>query len=255
MIMSTSNSQKIFNVHSRSVLRCQELAGKQNEKYFVLALQSAETFCKCLDPSKGNEHFGLTSQEATSLSEAKFEELYRLLLSFYALVLTEFHIDGTNPETITDTEKVVGSYYIQKLRGDSSIDSPDAPLRGMDLTDYRATVLVERIIGGRQHNVPQIRETLLYTAHKMLAISLEKVARGGCFIATAVYGSPFHSNVVLLRQLRDNHLLSTVWGRAFVHLYYRVGPKLARFVSTRRKLRTLIRTLLDAIVSAIRPNA
>ena len=252
--MSTSNSRKISNVHLRVLQRCQKLAGKQNEKYFVLALRSAETFCTGLDPNKGNQHYGLTASEASALSESQFEQLFTLLLSFYALVHTESFTEGTNAETLTDTEKIVGGDDIRRLRNTSSVDSSSLP-RGYCSTDYRAADIVDSIIGGRQRNLPQIRETLHYTAYRMLGMSIMKVAKGGCFVATAIYGGQDHPNVYDLQQFRDKYLLPTRAGRAFVHFYYRIGPTLARFISNRPVLHKLTKTFLDLTVAAIRPRA
>lgn len=54
----------------------------------------------------------------------------------------------------------------------------------------------------------------------------------GCFIATAVYGDADHPDVRLLRKFRDEVLLSSVFGRATVHLYYFVSPTMVAFIRT-----------------------
>jgi subtilisin family serine protease len=43
---------------------------------------------------------------------------------------------------------------------------------------------------------------------------------GGCFIATAAYGSVMHPYVEKLRQFRDRHLLTNGIGKRFVEAYY-----------------------------------
>lgn len=52
-----------------------------------------------------------------------------------------------------------------------------------------------------------------------------------CFIATAAYGSPFDRNVGVLRQFRDEHLMSSRAGRFFVDTYYRVSPAAAEWIA------------------------
>ncbi len=74
---------------------------------------------------------------------------------------------------------------------------------------------------------------------------------GGCFIATAAYGSYLHPQVQLLRQFRDDHLLTTAPGRAFVALYYRCSPPLADFISRHTVLRGVTRILLTPVVMAV----
>lgn len=71
---------------------------------------------------------------------------------------------------------------------------------------------------------------------------------GGCFIATAAYGSALHPKVVLLRQFRDQYLMTTPLGRWFVKLYYRVSPPLARVIAANETLRTIVRIGLAPVV-------
>lgn len=74
---------------------------------------------------------------------------------------------------------------------------------------------------------------------------------GGCFIATAAYGSYLHPKVATLRHFRDRHLLTNAPGRLFVALYYRVSPPLARAVGEHASLRAGARTLLAPLLFAV----
>jgi len=74
---------------------------------------------------------------------------------------------------------------------------------------------------------------------------------GGCFIATAIYGSPSHPNVEILRAFRDQVLLQTQWGRAVVDYYYRHSPALAGYITEHGFLRSLLRALLVPVVWVI----
>lgn len=51
---------------------------------------------------------------------------------------------------------------------------------------------------------------------------------GGCYIATAVYGSYDAPEVIVLRKFRDNYLLHRCWGKLFVKVYYTISPFLVR---------------------------
>ncbi|NIS62587.1 MAG: hypothetical protein GTO13_18345, partial [Proteobacteria bacterium] len=53
---------------------------------------------------------------------------------------------------------------------------------------------------------------------------------GGCFVATAAYGSYLNPHVKTLRGFRDEFLTSNSLGRKFVHFYYRYGPLMANQV-------------------------
>nr|NIO21048.1 hypothetical protein [Candidatus Aenigmarchaeota archaeon] len=55
-------------------------------------------------------------------------------------------------------------------------------------------------------------------------------SEGGCFIATAAYGSYLNPHVKTLRGFRDEFLTPNPLGRKFVHLYYRYSPRMANQV-------------------------
>lgn len=71
---------------------------------------------------------------------------------------------------------------------------------------------------------------------------------GGCFIATAAYGSYLHPQVRLLRDFRDNHLLTNAPGRAFVGFYYRNSPPVADFIAKHSLLRGITRLALTPVI-------
>jgi len=72
---------------------------------------------------------------------------------------------------------------------------------------------------------------------------------GGCFIATAAYGTPTAKQIDVLREFRDVVLLKSTLGSRFVALYYQFSPPVADFIAGHELLRTLVRELLvDPIV-------
>lgn len=66
-------------------------------------------------------------------------------------------------------------------------------------------------------------------------------SKGGCFIATAVYGNELKPEVVLLRQFRDEVLLQNLLGKLFVKFYYAISPSLANAVEEQEQIKTFIR--------------
>jgi hypothetical protein len=71
---------------------------------------------------------------------------------------------------------------------------------------------------------------------------------GGCFIATAAYGSYSERHVLVLRRFRDTCLLTSRTGRAFVNWYYATSPPIADVIRENRLLKTGVRISLLPLV-------
>jgi hypothetical protein len=71
---------------------------------------------------------------------------------------------------------------------------------------------------------------------------------GGCYIATAVYGSYDEPQVIILRRFRDDILEKTTAGRWFIDVYYKLSPKIASKLKNRQILNKLVKNILDTLV-------
>ena len=86
------------------------------------------------------------------------------------------------------------------------------------------------------------------------AISKKIKEGGGCFIATACYGNYDAPEVLILRQYRDEKLLKSLFGKAFVKFYYSVSPFFAKIISKSDLLKKSIRKyFLTPIVTKLEP--
>lgn len=71
-----------------------------------------------------------------------------------------------------------------------------------------------------------------------------------CYIATATYGTPLDRNIDVLRDFRNDILLTTPIGKAFVSTYYATSPPIADALRENDELRTATRvTLIAPLVS------
>ena len=70
-----------------------------------------------------------------------------------------------------------------------------------------------------------------------------------CFIATAAYGTPMAEEIGILRQFRDEYLLTNPMGNALADLYYRVSPPMAEFITAHPSLKPIVRTGLVPAVA------
>jgi hypothetical protein len=72
---------------------------------------------------------------------------------------------------------------------------------------------------------------------------------GGCYIATAVYGSYDSPQVLVLRRFRDDTLSKSTLGRLFIKFYYRFSPPVADRLKNTRRLNSIVRRILDKFVN------
>ena len=191
-------------------------------------------------------------------------------------------IDGTNPHRITgDGKDKVGWYswspdgsrilYDSKVDGDYEIYSvnPD----GSDLKQ-----LTNNDFDDRYASWSWIGDKIFFTTNRDGNAEIYSMDADGknpvnmsndpsdeilpatstvhgkpiCFIATASYGSYLSSEVIVLREFRDDYLLTNDIGRAFVEFYYKYSPPIANYIAEHSLLRSLVRLCLTPIVYGIK---
>jgi len=70
-----------------------------------------------------------------------------------------------------------------------------------------------------------------------------------CFIATAAYGTPMAEEIQILREFRDEYLLTNPLGQVLVGVYYIVSPPIAEFITEHPSLKPIVRAgLVPAVV-------
>ena len=78
---------------------------------------------------------------------------------------------------------------------------------------------------------------------------------GGCLIATATYGSELAPQVQLLREIRDNQLLNTESGSAFMQtfndIYYTFSPTIADYERENPYLKEAVKLAITPMITSL----
>lgn len=114
-------------------------------------------------------------------------------------------------------------------------------------------MLNDKGIEGLNHGIAkyvEIAENESVESLNNIDVNNIKFKSSGCFIATAVYGSPLANEVIILKTFRDNFLLKLTLGRFFVKFYYWISPTIAKTISKNNYLKNVTRRIL--IVPLIR---
>ncbi|RZN14345.1 MAG: hypothetical protein EF812_05695 [Methanosarcinales archaeon] len=88
----------------------------------------------------------------------------------------------------------------------------------------------------------QANERVIYENGESIELNLTATKSvSPCFIATAAYGTPMHEDIDVLRDFRDEYLMTNAVGRVFVKVYYTTSPPIADVISENEVLRTVVR--------------
>jgi len=96
-------------------------------------------------------------------------------------------------------------------------------------------------------NVNDASTSITMNSDYSITANFEK-SGGGCFIATAAYGTPVAEEIENLREFRDKYLMTNPVGKGLVEFYYRVSPPIAEFITKHPSLKPIVRVgLLPAV--------
>ena len=189
-----------------------------------------------------------------------FADLDLLLRFLYALNVREHITDATSRgERPTRSFGCNTALYLRNLC-DSALASKDevswrfAQYGGSDywksyqLTDaqYRKFLTYFSLDkAGVSTQTPASQPARSTSSTKATAAATSTQQSGGCYIATAVYGSYDCPEVWTLRRYRDEHLALSRGGRAFITAYYAVSPWMVRHLGAVSPIRCIWKTILD----------
>ncbi len=94
--------------------------------------------------------------------------------------------------------------------------------------------------------VPHLRYEC-QNCRKEFHLNLERRG-GGCFIATAAFGTSMAHEINVLRSFRDNFLMREKAGNKLISFYYTVSPTIAKMIERSSILKAFARVVLTPIV-------
>ena len=82
--------------------------------------------------------------------------------------------------------------------------------------------------------------------------AIEKQGKGGCYVATCVYGSYDCPEVWTLRRFRDYKLSKTWNGRLFIKIYYAISPTIVKYFGKQKWFKFIFKKKLDKMVNKLK---
>jgi hypothetical protein len=167
---------------------------------------------------------------------------YSITANFEEITSVQYDLNTFSTEGGSVTEPGEGVFTFD---GGTVVDLVATPDDGYQFVDWTGDV-------GTIVDIEAAVTTITVNGDYSITANFVAAPSGGCFIATAAYGTPTAEQIDVLREFRDTVLLESITGSRFVALYYQFSPPVADFIAGNELLRTLVREfLIDPIVFVV----
>ncbi len=164
---------------------------------------------------------------------------YSITASFEEMTSVQYDLTTFSSEGGSVTEPGEGVFTYD---GGTVVDLVATPDEGYQFDEWTGDV-------GTIADIEAAVTTITIDGDYSITANFVAAPSGGCFIATAAYGTPTATQIDVLREFRDIVLLESIPGSLFVSLYYQFSPPVADFIAGNQLLRTVVREfLIDPIV-------
>ena len=218
-----------------------KLSASQETKFPLIAYTASEDFKINLAWDPMNIEAGVPTNFVFTIRDSYTDSPMRL--SDYTFVIIqkneEIHRISGNAEVGGDFEKFT---FSKDQTGPTVIKFENIRNTGQE-TEF-ALIVVDKTFGEKK----VVEETVVATQD-----SSEE--GGGCLIATAAYGSELAPQVQMLREIRDNQLMNTESGSAFMtsfnELYYTFSPTIADMERESPVFKEIVKAGLTPMISTL----
>jgi len=206
-------------------------------------------------------HHGSPNVSVIDLTSGSIQKQIQLKGPTHALVLDKK--SGLLHVTYLPTSGVTGQAFLNRVE---FIDTKTSTLVGG--FDIPANPFVMKIDDNQQLYASVISNGIIFVvdlpehaAYQEIVVKGEEIKSqptdegGGCLIATAAFGSELSPQVQLLREVRDNVLLSTSSGTSFMtgfnSIYYSFSPTVADWERNNPVFKEVVKTAITPMLSTL----
>lgn len=214
------------------------------EKYYNMVEQNAPHNIEAVFFSSfGKAMLSLTDSEYFKRNQ-KFSVLNKLIS-----VINEYFEESTEnkEETLRKISSAIEKMYSVPFIYRKGLNQPYQESRQHTIyleNSVRSAFLVEL------KQIKQAHPEITYL-DELITKNSEQKATGGCYVATAVYGSYDCPQVWTLRRYRDYTLAETWYGRAFIKTYYAISPTLVKWFGHTEWFKKMWKGKLDHMVKKL----
>jgi peptidyl-prolyl cis-trans isomerase B (cyclophilin B) len=168
---------------------------------------------------------------------------------------------------ILSQEKIKTNVYQTEAIGKFPVDDKILQIKFLDvmiLAESKSyTLTYSNTIDNFNNDLPKFQKSLdsfkiLSQESPIMTSSEDKLIEeegGGCLIATAAYGSEMSPQVQLLREIRDNQLMNTESGTAFMstfnNVYYSFSPIIADYERENPLFKEAVKIAITPLISSL----
>ena len=212
------------------------------EKYYNMVEQNAPNNMEAVFFSA----FGKAMLSLTDSDYYKRQQKFNVLNKSISVINDYFEVTNEDKEAVLNKiyEAIAKMYtvtYVYNTQAGAAVGGNTWQINLLNQVKNAYITELDQILA--VHNEQYIHDI------KAKVVALRKA--GGCYVATAVYGSYDCPEVWTLRRYRDYELDSTWYGRAFIKTYYAISPTIVKWFGETEWFKKLWKGKLDKMVAKL----